>query len=96
MSGTGNGSKDEYIFKKLQDSHNYKQWTRDISFTLEEARLWRHIERTAIAPPLFMPKGDVREDGMEKIYTREEKICKFEDNARKTIAKIGKMCTETV
>ena len=33
---------------------------------------------------------------MEKISTRDEKICEFEDNARKAIAKIGKMYTETV
>ncbi len=56
MSGTGNGSKDEYTFKKLQGSHNYKHWTRDISFPLEEARLWRHVERSAVAPPPLKPK----------------------------------------
>ena len=67
-----------------------------MSFALEEARLWRHVEGTAIAPPPLMPKGDDSEDRMEKIYAREEKICEFEDNARKAIAKIGKMCTETV
>ncbi len=33
---------------------------------------------------------------MEKIFVREEKICEFEDNARKAVAKIGKMCTDTV
>ncbi len=48
MSGTSNGSRDEYTFKKLQGSHNYKQWTSDMSFALEEARLWRHVERTAV------------------------------------------------
>ncbi len=35
MSETGNGSKDEYTFKKLQGSHNYKQWKRDMRFALE-------------------------------------------------------------
>ena len=96
MAGVGNGSKDEYTFKKLQGSHNYKQWTRDMSFALEEARLWRHVEGTAIPPPPLMPKGDNSEDRMERIYARDEKICEFQDNARKAIAKIGKMCTETV
>ena len=33
---------------------------------------------------------------MEKIFAREEKICEFQDNARKAVAKIGKMCTDTV
>ncbi len=33
---------------------------------------------------------------MEKIFAREEKICEFQDNARKAVAKIGKICTDTV
>ncbi len=33
---------------------------------------------------------------MEKIYARDKKICEFQDNARKAVAKIGKMCTDTV
>ena len=96
MSGTGNGSKDKYTFKKLQGSHNYKQWTEDMSFALEETRIWRHVEGTAIAPLSLMPKGDDSKNRMERIYARNEKIYEFQDNARKAIAKIGKMCTETV
>ena len=61
-----------------------------------EARLWRHVEGTAVSPPRLEPKKDDNEDRMEKIFTREEKICEFEDNARKAVAKIGKMCTDTV
>ena len=96
MTGTGNGSKDEYIFKKLQGSHNYKQWTQDMSFALEEARLWRHVAGTTITPPPLMPKRDDSKDQMERIYACDEKICEFQDNVRKAIAKIGKICTETV
>ncbi len=33
---------------------------------------------------------------MEKIYARDEKIREFQDNARKTVVKIRKMCTDTV
>ena len=33
---------------------------------------------------------------MGKIFAREEKICEFQDNAGKTVAKIWKMCTDTV
>ena len=95
-SATGNGSRDEYTFKKLQGSHNYKQWTRDMSFALNEARLWRHVEGTAVAPPSLQAKKDDSEDRMEKIFAREEKICEFQDNACKAVAKIGKMCTDTV
>ncbi len=62
MSGIGNGSRDEYTFKKLQCSHNYKHWSRDMSFALEEARLWRHVEGTAVAPPLLEARPDDNED----------------------------------
>ena len=67
-----------------------------MSFALEEARLWRHVEGTAVAPPPLVAKKDDNEDRLEKIYAREEKIVEFQDNARKAIAKIGKMCTDTV
>ncbi len=62
MSGAGNGSRDEYTFEKLQGSHNYKQWTRDVSFALEEAGLWRHVEGTAISPPPLEAKKDDSDD----------------------------------
>ncbi len=96
MSGTGNGNRDEYTFKKLQGPHNYKQWTKDMSFSLEEARLWRHVEGTAVSPPPLKAKKDDSEDRMEKIFAWEEKICEFQDNSRKAVAKIRKMCTNTV
>ena len=67
-----------------------------MSFALKKVRLWRYIERTAIAPPPLMLKRDNSEDQIEKIYVQDEKICKFKDNACKVIAKIGKMCTEIV
>ena len=96
MSGTGNSSRDEYTFKKLQGPHNYKQWTKNMSFPLEEARLWRHVEGTAVSPPPLKAKEDDSEDRMEKIFAREEKIYEFQDIARKAVAKIGKICTDTV
>ncbi len=96
MSITGNGSIDGYTFKKLQRPNNYKKWTREMSFAQEKARLWRHIERTAVSPTLLKTKKDDSEDRMEKIFAREEKICEFQDNARKEVAAIGKMCTDIV
>lgn len=67
-----------------------------MSFAVEKARLWRHVEGTAVPPPQLEPKKDDSEDRMEKIFAREEKICEFEDKARKAVAKIGKMCTDAV
>ncbi len=67
-----------------------------MSFVLEKARLWRHVEGTAISPSPLETKKNDSDDRMEKIYARDEKICEFQDNARKAAAKIGKMCTDTV
>ena len=39
---------------------------------------------------------DDSEDRMEKIFAQEKKICKLQDNSRKVVTKIGKMCTYTV
>ena len=64
-----------------------------MSFTLKETKLWRQVEGTAIALPLLKAKKDNSEDWIKKIYIQQEKIVKFEDNAHKAIAKIGKMCT---
>ncbi len=67
-----------------------------MSFALEEAKLWRHVERTAVSPTPLRAKKDDSKDRMGKIFAREQKICEFQDNAGKTVAKIGKMCTDTV
>ncbi len=67
-----------------------------MSFALEETRLWRHVEGTAVALLFLKPKEDDSEDRMEKIFAGEEKIWEFEDNARKAVAKIGTMWTDTV
>ena len=45
-----------------------------MSFPLEEARLWRYVEGTAVTPLPLKPKNDNNEDRMEKIYARKEKI----------------------
>ena len=96
MSGIGNDGKDEYTFKKLHDSHNNKQWSWDMSFALEKARLQKYIEGIAITPLFLVPNRDKSKDWTKKIYTQEEKICKFTDNACNIIAKIRKMYTKMV
>ena len=50
----GSDAKYDYSFKKLTGSTNYKQWTRDMSFALEEAKLWDHVLGTAIPPPTLV------------------------------------------
>ena len=89
-------SKNDYSFKKLTGSTDYKQWTRDMSFALEEAKLWDHVLGTAIPAPALTAKDDDDEERVERIYQRSLKIKDFSDDSRRTVAKIGRMCTETV
>lgn len=67
-----------------------------MSFILEKTRFCGYVERTAVASPDLKPKKDDSKDWTEKIFARKEKIYKFEDNTWKVIAKIGKMCIDTV
>ena len=89
-------SKHELTFKKLTGSTNYKQLTRDMSFALEGSKLWDHILGLAVAPPALTAKPDDTEERSERVYQRFLKIKDFTDDARRTVAKIGRMCTETV
>ena len=50
----------------------------------------------AVSPSPLTAREDDSEDRMEKIFARKEKICEFQGNARKAVAKIGKICTDTV
>lgn len=67
-----------------------------MSFAVKKARLWRHVEEMAVSPPRLKPKKDDGKDWIKKIFARKEKICEFEDNTEKTVAKIRKMCTDTI
>ena len=67
-----------------------------MSFALKEARLWKHVQGTAVSLLPLKADRDDSEDQMEKIFVREKKICEFQDNARKAVAKIGKMYTDIV
>ncbi len=92
MSGIRNGIRDEYTFKKLQGSHNSKQWTPNMSCAVEKTKHWRHLKRTAVEDPSLEAKSDDDEDQMERIYIQEENTSEFQDNAFKAVAKMGKIC----
>ena len=55
-------SEKEYKFKKLQGAENYKQWSRDMTFALQEAKLWERISGTAMRPPELKSNADDDED----------------------------------
>lgn len=64
--------------------------------SLEESKLWDHVLGLAVAPPALIAKTNNTEERSETVYQRSLKIKDFTDNARRTMAKIGRMCTETV
>ena len=68
-----------------------------MSFALEEAKLWGTQNRdTAIPRPALQSKPDDNEERTERIYRRSLKVKEFSDDSRRTVAKVGLMCTETV
>ena len=89
-------SEKEYKFKKLQGAENFKQWSRDMTFALQEAKLWEHISGTAMRPPELKSRTDDDEDRQERIWQRSEKIRDFDQDVQRATAKISKMCSSTV
>lgn len=86
----------EFTFKKLRGAENYKQWNRDMTFALQDAKLWDHIMGSAKRPPELKETSDDDEDRKERIYQRWKKVRDFDLDVRKTAAKISRMCTDTV
>ena len=67
-----------------------------MTFALQDAKLWNHIIGSARRPLELQETEDNNEDRKERIYQRWEKIRNFDLDARKTAAKISRMCTNTV
>ncbi len=81
-------NKREFMFKKLQGAENYKQWNRDMTFALYDAKLWDHIMGSARRPLELKETKNNDEDRKECIYLRWENIRDFDPDVRKTAAKI--------
>lgn len=56
----------------------------------------QYLGGMTISPLLVEAKEDNSENQMKKIFTQKEKICEFQDNICKKVAKIGKIYTDTV
>lgn len=67
-----------------------------MTFALQNAKLWGHIDGSTRRPPELNEKSDDDNDRKEGIYQRWEKIQDFELNVLKTAAKISRMCFDTV
>ncbi len=92
MATNGN----EFTFMKLQRVENYKQWNRNMTFALQDAKLWDHIMGSARRPKELKETSDDDEHKKERIYQRWEKIQDFDLDVRKTAAKISRICTDIV
>lgn len=55
-------SEKKYKLKKLQKTKNFKQWSRNMTFALQEAKLWKHISRKTMQPPELKFWSDNDED----------------------------------
>ncbi len=60
-------SEKKYKFKKLQRAKNFKPWSRDMTFALQEAKLWEHISGTAMRPPELKSHSNDDEDKQKQI-----------------------------
>ncbi len=85
-----------FMFRKLQEAENYKQWNQDMIFALKDAKLWDHIMRSARRPTELKETKNDDEDRKERIYQRWKRIWDFNLDVRKTAAKISRICTDTV
>lgn len=48
LSSNQMGKKSEYIFIKLSNTKNYKEYAKEMIFALKELRLWRYIDGTIV------------------------------------------------
>ncbi len=87
-------NKKEFIFKKFQGAENYKQWNRDMTFALQDTKLWDHIMGYGRRPTELKETLDDDEDKKERIHLRWERIQDFNLDVRKTAAMISKMNTD--
>ncbi len=55
-------NKKEFMFKKLQGAKSYKQWNKDMTFALQDAKLWDQIMGSARRPPEHKKTKDDYED----------------------------------
>ena len=57
---------------------------------------YHNVLGTTVSPPFLHPKPDNNKERIERIYQQYLKFKEFSDNARRTVAKMERMYTETV
>ena len=87
-----------YTFPKLTGSANYKKWSRDMAFALQEAELWSYVTGARKMPrelAVDAPEKET-EERLEKREARDLERLEFVEKQRRVVGKIGKMCTDDV
>ncbi len=86
----------EFTFKKFQGAEKNKQWNWDMTFALQDVKLWDYIIGTAKRSPELKETEKNDEDRKERIYQRWEKIQDLDLDVQKTDVKISRMYIDTV
>lgn len=85
-----------YILPVLTGSGNYKTWARDMTFALQDAKIWSYLTEEHMLPPALKKTEDDDEDRQNEIFERHEARLEHQECCRKVIEKIGRMCSHTV
>ena len=85
-----------YTFAKLSGSANYKKWSCEMIFALQEAELWGYITRECKKPRELTTKRDDDEDRLEKINQRNLGKLEFDEKKQRVVGKIGKIRPDDV
>ena len=79
-----------WTFIKLNDSDNYKQWSRQMQFALMNVELWLIVSDKRIK---LLVNSKFTKDEKKKV---EKKIKKWDEQDERTFAKMTRMSFDTV
>lgn len=85
-----------FAFKKLLGAENYKEWARQMRYSLESAGLWIHtlsvVENPKPAPIILEKKDELNDAKVERQEKRMDKILAWTKSNSKCKGYIGRMC----
>ena len=93
LSSNQIGKESEYTFAKLSDAKNYKEWAREMIFTLKDLELWEYVDGIIVKPTPLLAKEETTAEAKQKT---QDKIDLWTKNNVRTLKKIGQMCNKTI